>query len=147
MRIFIIDIIQSVAFFSTWRDNKNKRWWSREIFHRKMNHVYRCHNWNANVCLSMCFGNRTQEMDSFYRRKSRYRFEGELNLSRCISRSYSSSNVFEDRVDNFSFPCGPKQDDDNQLLLRRVNRKYYFKARSLTSLKIDCSIQIFSPMR
>lgn len=87
----------------------------------------------------MCFGNRTQEMDSFYRRKSRYRFEGELNLSRCISRSYSSSNVFEDRVDNFSFPCGPKQDDDNQLLLRRVNRKYYFKARSLTSLKIDCT--------
>lgn len=56
-------------------------------------------------------------------------------ISRDVSLDHIHQNVFEDRVDNFSFPCGPKQDDDNQLLLRRVKYEILFQSKIVNFIK------------
>lgn len=75
----------------------------------------------ARVCVCIVKIERNEEMDSFYRRKEgrkevalSFRALKENRISRDVSLDRIHRNVFQDRADNFSFPCGPKQ--DNQLL-------------------------------
>lgn len=75
----------------------------------------------ARVCVCIVKIERNKEMDSFYRRKEgrkevalSFRALKENRISRDVSLDQIHRNVFQDRADNFSFPCGPKQ--DNQLL-------------------------------